>query len=258
MRKVLGAVTLGAVLTVSACGGDKDAAETTTTAAAVETTAPAETTTVPETTEAPTTVPETTMPEPSTTAATGLALGLLTQEDVGSAWKRSNDLSVEDLSSIGDEPCLGATVDAKIVERLKSTVGVQYEPAEGELSGMQQLALEGDAAQLTADLDVLFKAIGSCLDKDITAPEGEKVRYTAMSLPAGIADQVMGIAVVANEPPDFQRTWRGFSAVARVDGKVFLLNAFEILPTPETAATITAEAFTTVLQNAVARMRTAP
>lgn len=259
MRKVLGAITLGAVLTVSACGGSKDAAETTTTAAAAETTAaPVETTVAEPTTEAPTTVPDTTMPEPSTTAATGLSLGLVTQDDVGADWKRSNDLSVEDLSSLADEPCPGTKLDAAVVKRMTATVGVQYEPVVEGLSGIQQLALEGDAAQLTKDVDALFAAMKTCLDKDITAEEGEKVRYTDLALGADIADQVYGVSVMATEPPDFQRTWRGFSAIARVDGKVFLINAFEIVATPDTPATFTADDFTALLTKAVARMRTAP
>ncbi|HSB88132.1 MAG TPA: hypothetical protein VLD86_17595 [Ilumatobacteraceae bacterium] len=69
----------------------------------------------------------------------GVSALLLDVVDVGEGWSATTALSPEDLGSIADSPCAALVVNPTIVERLKPTTGVQFQPTDGSKRGSQEV-----------------------------------------------------------------------------------------------------------------------
>lgn len=222
------AVVLVAVVT--ACGSDKSA---------------------PATTPATTSAASTTVPGPDLTPL------LLTVDDLvglDGEWTVMTDMSPDDLGSLASSPCPDTTLDPELVERLRPTAGVIFEPADGSMQGVQELILSGDPARLEADLEAVIGSVESCVGEQYEVPDtGEKVQYDLIDV-GDLGDQRAVATVTAFEPPDFMTTWRGHTAIVRVGDTAIMVNQFQILDSPDLEPSMTDEEFVTLLQAAVAKL----
>jgi hypothetical protein len=200
-----------------------------------------------------TAAPVTTVAEVTTTRPVDLDTLLLDASDVGEGWTANTELSVEDLGSLAQSPCENTAPNPTIAARLQPTAGVIFEPDDGSMQGIQELAVEGEPSQLAADLDIVFEATDQCIGVESTTPDAEKVTYEALEIPQ-LGDQQMAATVTAFEPPDFQTTWRGHSAIVRVGGVAIMLNQFEILSSPDDEPTTSDADFIALLETAVAKL----
>jgi hypothetical protein len=230
MRKKVSIVAvLGLLAAAGACGEDHKESRTT----AAPATAVAATTT--------------------TASPTDLAPLLLDASDVGEGWNASTELSIADLGSIGESPCPGTAINPTIAQRLKPTVGVQFEPADGSKRGIQEVVLSGNTERLAADLDIVFGGVDVCKDVETTTPDAEKLRYEPLAVPE-LGDQRMAAIVTVFEPPDFQVTWRGHTAIVRYRSIAIMLNQFEILPSPQDKPVMSDAEFVELLRKAVTKL----
>jgi hypothetical protein len=164
----------------------------------------------------------------SSVPAADLAGLLLTAEDVPGDWQVVTEASAADFGSVADLPCEETAVNPTIDERLTAEAGVILEPADGSLQGIRQVLVEGEADQLTADLDAVFGALGSCIGSESTAPDGERLTSEVFPVP-DLGDQRTAISTIVGEPPDFETTWRVHTLFVRVDDVAMQLAQFEIV-----------------------------
>lgn len=207
------------------------------------------------TTVASSAAPATTEPAPTEPATTSvLAPLLLTVDDLGPGWEVDPDVNPADFTSIGDLRCTDSALNPTIVERLVPTDVVILngtDPAVFE--GVQELMLSGDPARLAADLDILFEAATACLGSERVNEDGERVRYDPFEIP-DLGDQRLAGELTVGEPPDYQTTWRGHTAIVRVGAIALMVNQFEILSTPEAIPSMTGDDFIALLELAVDRV----
>lgn len=201
------------------------------------------------------TVASTTTVVTTTTAPTAdLSALLLDVADVGEGWSATTALSPEDLGSIADSPCAALVMNPTIIERLKPTTGVQFQPTDGSKRGLQEVALTGDPARLPQDLQAVFDGIAEvCAGVESTTPDAERIRYEPFAVPA-LGDQRLAIIWTAHEPPEYQVTWRGHTAIVRVGAIAIMLTQFDILPTPQDEPLMSDAEFVEVLRKAVDKL----
>ena len=215
---------------VSACGSDGTASTTSSTS----TTVAATTTTV--------------------SALHPLLLAVGDLAGLETEWTVMTDMDPADLGSLAESPCPDTTLAADLVERLRPTDGVIFEPTDGSLHGVQELILSGEPTQLEADLDVVFGSVESCVGEQYEVPgTGEKVQYDLLDV-GDLGDQRAVATVTAFEPPDFTTTWRGHTAIVRVGGVAIMVNQFEILGSPDATPRMDDSEFAALLQAAVAKL----
>lgn len=199
----------------------------------------------------------TTTAAPSTTAVSELKAKLLTVDElvgVDGEWTVMTDMTPDDMGSLGESPCPDGALADDIVERLRPTDAVIFEPSDSSMRGVQELILSGDPAQLESDLAAVFGSSETCVGEQYEVPgTGEKVQYDLVDV-AELGDQRIVARITAFEPPDFTTTWRGHMAVVRVGGVAIMLNEFEILDSPDTEAAMSDDEFVTLLEAAVAKL----
>jgi hypothetical protein len=191
----------------------------------------------------------------STASVVDLDAMLLTAAEGPEGWVVMGDMSPEDLGSLGDPICPDTAINPTIIARLKATSAVILEPADGSLKGMQELLVTGEPDRLAADLDIVFDTVEVC-GEEFTTVDGEKVQYVPFDIP-DLGDQRNATTLKAFEPPDFQTTWLGHSAVVRVGSVALMLNQFEIVDTPDTEPSMSDAEFMEILERAVAKLESA-
>ena len=179
---------------------------------------------------------------------------LLNAADMGAGWIGTTAVSGSELGSLAESPCPGVTVDPEVTARLKPVVGVRITPSDGTNRAVIEGIITGDPATLSADVQALFDAAESCSGTDFTVANQEKARYDSLLLPA-VGDQQMATVLKIIQPPDYQLTARGHTAIVRVGDIVVSLTQYEVMTRPEAEPITSDAAFIALLQTAVQRVK---
>jgi hypothetical protein len=191
---------------------------------------------------------------PPTQSPKQLEALLLNAADMGAGWIGTTAVSSSELGSLAESPCPGVTIDPEVTARLKPVVGVRITPSDGTNRAVIEGIITGDPATLSSDVEALFAAAQSCSGTDFTGAKQEKARYDTMLLPA-VGDQQMATVLKIIQPPDYQLTARGHTAIVRVGDIVVSLTQYEVMKTPDAEPITSNSAFTALLNTAIQRVR---
>lgn len=227
-------VVLGVLGGLLACTND-DGAGTTTAVTTV-----ASTTTVPATTAAP-----------STSAPEDLSRYLLTLADVGANWKLGHSVGEADFNDFGQLPCPDSAINPTIINRIRPTIGVQFEPSAEGARHLLQFVLTGESARLAADIDILIGAEEACAAATPSGSNSFKVER--MSIP-DLGEQRAAFVLRGLETDGSTSTWYVRQAIVRVGTTAVTIGLTEILPSPEGAPSIPDSEFVRILTAATAHL----
>jgi len=227
-------VVLGVLGGLLACTDDNGASDTT-----VATTVAA-TSTVPATTAAA----STTLPE-------DLSKYLLTLDDVGSTWKLGHTVGEADFNDFGQLPCPDSAINPTIINRIRPTIGVQFEPSAEGARHLLQFVLTGESTRLAMDLEALIGAEQACAD---TTPSGSNsFKVERMTIP-DLGEQRAAFVLRGLETNGSTSTWYVRQAVVRVGTVAITIGLTEILSSPDAAPSIPDTEFVRILTAATARL----
>lgn len=191
---------------------------------------------------------------PTTPTPKQLEALLLNAADIGAGWMGTTAVSSSELGSLAESPCPGVTIDPEVTARLKPVVGVRITPGDGTNRAVIEGIIIGDPATLSSDVQALFAAAESCSGTDFTGANQEKARYDSLLLPA-VGDQQMATVLKVIQPPDYQLTARGHTAIVRVGDIVVSLTQYEVMTKPDTEPITSDATFIALLQTAVQRVK---
>lgn len=228
-------VVLGVLGGLLACANDDEAADTT-----------AASTTVVSTTAVPTSTTT-----PSATIPADLNRFALTLDDVGATWKPSNPLNDADFRDFGGLPCEDMAINPTILERIRPTAGVQFEPSTAGSRHLIEFILSGESARLAADIDVLIGAEQACADQ--TRAGSESLKVERLTIP-DLGEQRAAFLLRGLESEGGTAYWYVRQGIVRVGGIAITIGLTEILSSPTAAPTIPDTEFVRLLTAATARI----
>lgn len=188
----------------------------------------------------------------TTVSAATLQAKLLAVGDLGTGWQVGPAVNEADLGDAIQFPCEDMGLNPTIAARLLPVTGIQFEPTDRSAAQLIEFAMVGDATRLAADLKIYFDGLDECANT--TIPGATSGAVGALTIP-NLGDQRAAFAARAQVPPGSTTTWYVRTAVVRVGGTAVQISLTEILSTAQEQPRVSDAAFVTLLQTAVARLR---